>query len=359
MIVEEVKVAPVGSVLPPVPGTKPADGAVLLSTFLPTDGWLRPDWEELETHLPFGKADGIKLKQESPLPPTPSLPNVPVGPSIAPRPRATPKLLNLGAKSFLPLEGDLHAVTIRLSDINDRVWRRVKWIMEEVERAEMAADGETEPKLPAADSTPTIGNSADFAQPALSASASTDPSRPPSAKVIPLPRSTYLHKKRSRFQSLLRRVPPRPFLRYRLPQPIPSLIEATSDKWAPRPYPISTKPLYTTDDADLQLHLPLPPTPSSPGTSKKRRRKEDEPEVTFEMPVSLDALDERVAEGAMRSLGARGRGRGRGRGGGGGKVDDGRRRYGKRAVPGRVCEGCGGEGLKIWRRGPGGKGTRK
>ncbi|CAD6572237.1 MAG: hypothetical protein TREMPRED_000482 [Tremellales sp. Tagirdzhanova-0007] len=83
---------------------------------------------------------------------------------------------------------------------------------------------------------------------------------------------------------------------------------------------------------------------------KKKRRMEGEPEVTFELPVSLDALDERVAEGAMRGVTKRGRGRG-------GKADGSPRKRVERGPPDRACEGCGRIGLKVWRQGPGGKRT--
>ena len=41
------------------------------------------------------------------------------------------------------------------------------------------------------------------------------------------------------------------------------------------------------------------------------------------------------------------------------KGEDGRKRHGKRWVPGTICEGCGQAGKRVWRAGPGGKGTRE
>lgn len=234
----------------------------------------------------------------------------------------------------------MNAVTIRLTDVDDRVWRRIKSISEEVQRVEMIALGIAEPQLLALEPPERLGP--DAQQPVRPLSQDENP------RLTPLVRSTYLQRKRSHITSLLQRAPSRPFLRYRLPTPLSALIEATTDKWGPRRYPISTKPLYTTDDTDLSRPLP---TPSSPERPRKKRRKEDKPEVTFEMPVSLDALDERVAEGAMRGTTKRERGRGAP------KAGEGKRKAGARAVAGRVCEGCAGVGLKVWRRGPGGKGT--
>ena len=357
-LVEESKSTPRRSDLPILAGMKPVDGTVLLSTMIPADGWVKSDWVKLGERLPFGKTV-TRVKQEpsasipsdQPTPTTPYNQNGRPASSVDQSSLSNP--LNLAAESLLPDEGDLHAVTIRLNDVDDRAWRRMKSVMEEVERVDMVSLGEAEPELLVIEytSAPTPGIQTGEAPGIASVPASQAvlPSapRPGPTKITPLLRSTYIQRKRSRFQALLRRIPPRPFLRYRLPSPLPSLVEATSDKWALRPYPISTKP---TDETDL----PLPaPTPSSPEMSKKKRRKEEEPEVTFEMPVSLDALAERVAEGARKGLGKKGRGRGVG------TDENGRRTHAKRSLPGRICEGCGKEGRKVWRRGPGGKGTRE
>jgi hypothetical protein len=70
--------------------------------------------------------------------------------------------------------------------------------------------------------------------------------------------------------------------------------------------------------------------------------------VTFEMPVSLDALDERVEAGAARGLSKRGRAKGA-------AVV---RKF-PRGTAGALCEGCARRGLKVWRRGPNGRGTRE
>ena len=261
----------------------------------------------------------------------------------------------MAAKTFLPVEGDLQAVTIRLEDVDDRIWRRMKAIMAEVERSELKALAESEP---ASIRAPEAGRNAK--DPVLLDPSSTSASESMKHNVLPSPqtltleqvsqlRSIYFKRKCENFQRLLLRVPLRAFLSFRLPSVLPALAEASTDRWTLRPYPISTKPLYETDHTD-GAHAPS--VSIHPDMSRKRRRKEEEPEVTFEMPVSLDALDEKVAEGARRSVSKRGRGRGRG------VLDAGKRKPRKSAL-GRICQGCGREDVKVWRRGPGGKGTRK
>lgn len=201
------------------------------------------------------------------------------------------------------------------------------------------------------------------------------PFRPlPSPAELRLLNKIYDERKRDRFARLLKRVKPRSFLRFRVPQVDPVIRDALSDKWAPRPYPITTKPLYNPAEEDSTMDQPEMPDFEFLEPSKGKKRKKDEQEEVFayEMPVSLDALDELVEEGAARLTGGR-RGRGRGggmRGGRSARANDGpsveidengnvRRRYGKRSKPGAVCEGCAGQGLRVWRRGPGGKGTRE
>jgi hypothetical protein len=114
---------------------------------------------------------------------------------------------------------------------------------------------------------------------------------------------------------------------------------------------MSTKPLYTrSPPPEDEEAVPVALSPERP---VKRKKNEVEETVTFEMPVSLDALDERVEVGARTVLGKK-----RGRGG---KVpvDDGRKRYGKRWKAGTTCEGCGRSDVRVWRRGPNGKATRE
>ena len=358
--------------LPALPGMKPTDGTVLISTVIPAQDWKKPDWSKLRRRLPFDFYNLDKMSSLSKQDLAPSglaefnavqsiiTEDSAAGSALEPEAKDTRKLqmLNLGAETFQPIEGDLHAVTIRLEGLNDRIWRRMQYVTEEVERVEMITLGEAEPDL--LDEGTKYSAEISIVPPSASApnpvsnipTGPPNPSRSPMTRLPALLRSTFLQRKRSRFQSLLKRAPPRPFLRYRLPTVLPSLVEATSDRWVPRSYPLSTKPLYSTDGADLALPLPITAFADLEG-SKKRRRNEIEPEVTFEMPVSLDALDERVAEGAMREMSKGKRGRGKG------NADDGRKRSTKRIVPGRVCEGCAGHGLKVWRRGPGGKGTRE
>jgi len=116
-------------------------------------------------------------------------------------------------------------------------------------------------------------------------------------------------------------------------------VEATNDKWGPRAYPISTKALYNRDgDYDGQ------PISLESVAPKRGNKRAVEPDVTFEIPVSLDQLDEMVAENALK--GKKGKGM------------DGRKRTGKRWVAGTVCEGCGRGDKRVWRSGPGGPRTR-
>ena len=353
----------------PLPSMDPPAGTVLFSTMVPARNWVRPVWAELAKRLPFVKpgfggsqaevgtdhsestlssgkdaaqsSPGDFLHQEAPAP----------GVDSSKHRQST--LLNLAATSFIPTEGDVHPVTIRLGEIDDRAWRRIKHVLDEVERTEMVTLGVTRSASIRAESATPIEVPSDPNNSDLSKSAALQTAPVPlfSAPFKPgfHPRSIYTQRKRSYFKNLLLRNPRRRFLRQRLPSPLLSLIEATSDRWAARPYPISTKALYTTDGG---YAVPTLPVPNSPEPLKKKRRVEGEPEVTFELPVSLDALDERVAEGAMRGLTKRGRGRG-------GRTDSTKRKYAERAPLDRACEGCGRVGRKLWRPGPGGKRTRQ
>lgn len=366
------KPKPLRSHLRPLPGNEPTDGTVLISTFLPAGEWEKPDWKALSTLLPFDKPHSEHKSRESSavkLEPSAQGPDSSVsnmsGANEPAHPNTTTtvtqdspgplpvrgKLLNLGAESFLPAEGEVHPVTIRLGDVSDAVWQRIKTISGMVSTAEMKSLGEQEPGLmstPEAkdfvpllrsdSSLPTAPPHNELAQPSV-------PHFPPVARQpfqasVEL-RESYSLRKRNLFRHLLTRVPSRNFLRFRLSSPRPDIIEATTDKWAPRPYPISTKALYTREEEGSDELLLLSPELQP----KKGSKKIPEPTVTFEMPISLDQLDERVAESAAKGKKLKG--------------EDGRKRHGKRWVPGTVCEGCGDSGKRVWRAGPGGKGTCK
>ena len=364
------KVEPPKSSLPPLSGLDPKKGTVLLSTFVPTTEWNKPDWQELGRRLPFDNPEfddkpmAIKTEsspaestalpaelnplEQSAIPSSPvcGLRHIRVASSFESKVASKRKrsLLNLSAEDFIPEDGSVQAVTIRLEGLDDRAWARVKRIAEMVETAEMKAMGDDEPSLLEQRTQPQSTTSATPQGPM------TKPSFNPS--LHPRLRRAYSDRRRARFERLLQRVPPRTFPKYRLVSARTDIIEGTTERWGPRPYPLSTKPLYLTSpppegegrmiEADF-----LPPPP------KKKRNQIEEEQVMFEMPVSLDQLDERVEQGARRSVSKRGGKLGRPR-----KLEDpNKKRYGKRYVMGRICEGCGGEGLKVWRRGPGGKGT--
>ncbi|WWD17789.1 hypothetical protein CI109_102231 [Kwoniella shandongensis] len=393
--------------LPPLPGMKPDFGTVLVSTFVPVGKWEKVDWEAFGKRLPFENQDfwikpndptakTVEVKEEpkealSPIMAAPSTPlqanptgskrdlrhprlststaDAPADTSSHTKPKPTgPQLLNLAVEDLIPDQEPVQALTIRLSGIDDAVWKKIKGVMEEVERVDMEVmakddpelvkDEEDKPEFLTSTSGQVItpvrqdGQAAPQITPVVA-----PPSLPPglfglSTRVLEVIRPIYLAKKKALFSSLLKRVPPRTFLTTRLPPPPPpELVDATTDKWAPRPYPISTKPLYTVeaddqDDEGPAAEIQLSPEPSSKG--KKRKAGETEPEVMFEMPVSLEALDERVEEGAKKGLGRK-----NARGSGAGPI----KRKTKRGVEKGICEGCAREGIKVWRRGPTGKGT--
>jgi len=337
-------------------GASPPSGTVLISTFVPRTKWVKPDWEELAARLPFGnpfferstfKATEVKAEPS----PEPSSSNVasatgsprrnldkartaseaPVKPELSSDSLPVKgKLLNLATESFFPADGDVQAVTIRLSNVTDQIWQRLKTINGMATTADMKSLGEHSPHLmPKVDTPPpTIPTPANL------------PPRIPPFQPSPALRTEYATRKKTFFRSMLTRVPTRKFLRYRLPDYRPDLVEATTDKWGPRPYPISTKALYNRDgEYDGQ------PIQLSPVTPKKGNKRAVEPDVTFELPVSLDQLDEMVAENALK--GKKGKGM------------DGRKRTGKRWVAGTVCEGCGRGDKRVWRSGPGGPRTRE
>lgn len=446
--------------LPVVPGMKPDSGTVLLSTYLPMNGWHKPDWTKFQKRLPFDNPKFVeKLKapstteQSSPIksPQSPKRDLRPVQKPAKPPVTTREGMLNLAAENYLPAEGKVEPITIRIVGLNDQNWKRFKGVMDEVEKCELEALAWAEPELnknapeskpvtppvsqtaasstPAtepvkgaaasvpADSTARPGDAAVPAVPAAPATPATaapapatpapetpaasvtasaqaptatqphqtpaqtstpapvsaapavaptpasakttetpTPATPKAAPPSPAPqkktlapevRETWLSRKKERFTSLLNRVGERVFPRFRVESTIPLITEATADKWALRPYHMTTRPLYTRDAGDGEEEgeefMPL-----SPELAAKRGRKDPEPTVTFEMPVSLDALDERVEAGAAVSLSRRGRGRG-----------SAPVRKFRRGTAGAICEGCGKPGLKVWRRGPNGRGTRE
>ena len=317
---------PTSSALDPLPGMLARPGTVLISTFVPAKQWARPEWPALGKTLPFGKPAPPPIKTEPD-----------VGPSVASSETATqvqprPAVLNLATLDLLPTEEARYPVTIRLEGMNDKVWRRVKMVMDAVEGVEIRQIAQ-EPDIRI--STP------DAKKPLAEAEAPV--LVPPHIRFRP----AYLARKRARFSRLLSRVPPRAFLHPRTSHVSSALVEATSDRFAPRFYPISTKPLYLADEEGG-----LPETAPIRETPIKRRRGELEPTVAFEMPVDLGALDERVEEGAKFALNRR-----RGRPPRLGQVKKEKRQKVPRAKLDVPCEGCGKLGLKVWRRGPGGHAT--
>ena len=336
---------PPSSGLDPLPGMEPSPGTVLLSTLIPPT-WLQPDWAELGKSIPFGNPAfqvgvsrppvAVEVKKEL-LENGESIKPLPKLPSDSNRSLGLPFLLNLGAKDFVPPDAPLQPVTIRLSGIDDKVWHQMKSIISVVEQADVQAIALQE--------TATSARKEESQAPTMDAASL--------AAALPKSRETWGERRRARFRDLLRRVPSRKFLRMRVDVPPSDILEATSDRFALRPYPLSTKALYSASPPpDDALGVPITLSPELSAS----KRKGPEPTITFEMPVSLDYLDERVEEGA-RGLTKKAAKKGEAL-----KADgtpDLRKRGLKRGVAGRLCEGCAREGLKVWRMGPGGPSTRK
>ncbi|WVQ97383.1 hypothetical protein IAU59_004495 [Kwoniella sp. CBS 9459] len=424
--------------LPPLPGMQPPPGTILISTIVPSgkSRWEKVDWEKMASRLPFENPEFWDKNEDASVAAVKEEPKDAVSATTPSRVRplrktsseadptqinikgqkpAKPDILNLGSEDFVPSSGDLQPLTIRLLDVEDSVWKKIKDVAEEVERTEIEAMFKNEPTLldgievtnedcqptetvPVSETTgvPPVNpsTSGDInpavipsgAESAATGTAPPDPTPIPESEKVVIKRATlservvsilrplYLTRKKARFTSLLSRVPSRAFLRTRLPPP-PSqdLVEATTDKWAPRPYPISTKPLYSVDpdgDGDegaANREIEFSPEPKN---QRKRKANEKEETVTFEMPVSLEALDERVEEGAKRGIGRRGRGgrmsfgrnapgsAGTSTGGPAEGEEDGvKKKKGKRGTEKGICEGCARMGLKVWRKGPNGRGT--
>jgi hypothetical protein len=382
-------------VVPPRPVRiveSPRPGTVILSTLMPTSEWEEPDWRELEKALPWNTpvpprpppVSAYPGGPGSPAPLTslpggmyshdPTLGRPPAGSPSHPAPSLVQSLprpvLNLGAVDLTPAEGDLQPMTIRLSGMDDHAWSRMKQIVDIVEMAELEVLGRKEPELlvlPGSTGTPAVTSTAPHT------SQLPPSSQPPHPLALQQVRETYLTRKKARFARLLGRVPSRSFLRLRTEKADPALAEALSDKWAPRPYTITTKSLYTRSPPPHdgpEVAYVNPYSPEKP--AKKRKSNANEPAVAFEMPVSLDALDERVEEGAKFAVGRR-RGRpsgdkaprksGAGRppksraSVGGENGEEGSKKLGSRSKAGAICEGCASTTVKVWRKGPGGKGT--
>lgn len=205
---------------------------------------------------------------------------------------------NVAAMELLS-EGAVQPVTMRLDGLDDAAWTKMKAVVKEVEIADMAAKQ--------------------------------------------LDEEGYKARKKDHFAQLVKLVPERTFLQTRTRTVDPALVEAMTDRWALRPYPLSTRPLYDPGVTDEWVEYePI---------QNVKKRKVDEPAVEFEMPVSLDALDEMVEEGAKVGIGRAGRAPAKP------KREP---KYRKRPARTDVrCEGCGLMGKKVWRRGPGGPGTRE
>ncbi|OCF55370.1 hypothetical protein L486_06853 [Kwoniella mangroviensis CBS 10435] len=399
--------------LPSLPGQIPPPGTVLLSTFILSgpSRWEKVDWEKLKERLPFDNPifwdkppePLLEVKKENIEDATTTSVSTPVQPQSTrglrhPRmnsdstKKATqekgksvpdkPELLNLAVEEFKPSQGDLQPVTIRFMGITDEVWKKMKDIMEMAERHEIESMFRKEPGLLEGvvldsiaenDKSSDLGRKQSIDPPGNHApiTPSNKPSstfRGLSSKILSTLRPTYNSKKRSLFTNLLRRVPTRSFLTTRLPPPPPQeLVEATSDKWAARPYPITTKPLYLPggedDDGEEQEHgreIEFSPPPAS---KKRKGAAGEEEKITFELPVSYDLLDERLEQGLKRDMLNPRNKRGRKsmnksateRGEEEGKET--KKRKNKRGTESGICEGCGREGIKVWRRGPGGRGT--
>ncbi|KAK8866013.1 hypothetical protein IAR55_001164 [Kwoniella newhampshirensis] len=389
--------------LVPLSGMRPVPGTVLISTIVSNGKWKKIDWESVGRRLPFDnpefwmKPQDQELKtaevKEEPtevvhnLAPSTPTPATSVGPkrdlrhprpktsvidaaqdsSTKPKPRPSgPRLLNLATEDLVPEEGSVRPLTIRLSGIEDGVWKKMKNLMYEVEKVEMETMMKNEPELleglegqlqvvdtvSGAFETPSQREEQSISPNITVSPSVASPSTPTAlhVKVLETLRPAYLAKKKSLFSSLLTRVTARSFLTTRLPPPPPpELVEATTDKWAPRPYPISTKPLYTVEaDEEGEEGGAVHEIQLSPEPKGKKKKAGEEGEVMFEMPVSLEALDERVEEGAKKGLGRKGA-----RGTGAAPV----KRKTKRGVEKGICEGCARENIKVWRRGPTGKGT--
>lgn len=316
--------------LPQLPGQNPPPGTVLISTLVPANKWNKVDWASLGKKVPWSEDWNSKVKagtnenvrEEEPLP-------LPLSDASS---QNHVQLLNLAAEDFLPENGPLKAITIRLGQVDDQIWGRMKDVMTLVDRAEIMALSAMGVLPPAPDSI-------------------THPADDPEI------REAYLLHKTSLFSSLMGRTrQPRRFLHTRPSSPPAALVDATVDKMAPRPYPISTKPLYHVEEGDNEMEGRRdsvrqwsPDVEFDDGLGRRKKKKTAQETVGFEMPVSLEALDERVEASAQKALLGK-----RGRAGGG---EGARKEKQRRGIEKGICEGCAREGIKIWRRGPSGKGT--
>ncbi|WRT64243.1 uncharacterized protein IL334_001174 [Kwoniella shivajii] len=407
--------------LPPLPSQSPAAGTVLISTVIPSGifRWEKVDWEKLGKGIPF---DNPEFKDDEISEPTikeepkdetssaikPSKPlrdlrhprsNSDIAVEHKSKPRSTnPSLLNLAAEDFMNPQGDIQPVTIRLMGITDEVWKRMKQVVDTVEKNEIEAMVKVEPELLNGLDQETLDDNKrrnqDIPFPSNSAALidkgevnqdglpngksplSITPQLPValtksprlSSKALASLKSVYLSRKTAHFTSLLKRVPPRSFLQTRVAPPRSSeLVDATTDKWAPRPYPMSTKPLFVTNDDenddgnengdDVRLEIEFSPEPNN---GKSNKKKGGDSKVTFEMPVSYDKLDEKIEQGVLQNLNKRKYTRSKKNdkdGDGNVEVKEKKKKKGKRGTQHGICEGCGKENIKVWRRGPTGRGT--
>ncbi|KAL7424790.1 hypothetical protein Q5752_000474 [Cryptotrichosporon argae] len=325
----------------------PPPGTVLISTVVPSHKYLPPDWAALSKRLPFGNPQYAE--------------------AIRPTGQQRSGILNIAAEKFISDDAPARAITIRLEGVDDRVWRWIKAVMDEVERAELVELSRERPELlrellldggestiasPAKDAagdtsaaTATVP-SASAQSPLSSATGSasgssavvTSPAAPTAAKppFLSRLRAAYADLKRTYLSALAARAPPLRFPHFRLAAPIPAIADVLTDKWAPRLISLSTRPLVKASevevegDGEVEYDYVEEPAP-------KRRKGQDE-DVAYEMPDDLGALDERVEAGVQRGP-----------------------KRGKAKVPrgekGAVCEGCARNDVKVWRRGPGGAST--
>lgn len=319
--------------LPPLPGQNPPPGTVLISTLVPASKWNKVDWASLGKKVPWSSEDWTNQVNVGTNKSVRDEPSSLSSSGTSPQNQNHVQLLNLAAEDFLPEHGPLKAITIRLGQVDDQTWERMKSVMTLVDRAEMMA-------LSAMGVLPPAPASV------------THPADDPEI------REAYISHKTSIFSSLMGRTrQPRHFLRTRPSSPPAALVDATVDRMAPRPYPISTKPLYHVEEGDNEMdgrrdsvRQWSPDVEFDDGLGSRKKKKTAVQEtVGFEMPVSLEALDERVEASAQKALLGK-----RGRTGGG---EGARKEKQRRGIEKGICEGCAREGIKIWRKGPNGKGT--
>ena len=225
---------------PPIPGACPEKGTVLLSTIVPLGEWQKPDWPNFEKRMPFYSREydeklpqvGQAIDTVSNTPASKTSPTVsktgPTSPLQRPRhgpaPYTGPKLdtkrlLNLAAESFMPEEGSVQAVTIRIEGLHQSAWQRMRWVLDHVEGMEMKALSAVRPDL--LESLPP------------------PPAPTPGVPYVPKPfdpnlhprlRSAYADLRKSYFEHLLQRKTQRSFPRLRIAVPRADIKDAMTDK---------------------------------------------------------------------------------------------------------------------------------